>query len=1470
KCARFRWGLKGYFRIFDIGPHFLVIQSVVDVWRYFFLKFMQFLYLKSLALVGHEYGTVALPSQVEVSEFQMLLQESQRSGASTHELEKIYSRDENNIPPSYCLKSQPVELYYAFSFNNHLIEAEMINPITLYVPQAEFEHPDECRNIFQTAVHLCVLSGQMAPEKAQGYCRSGETSICWCWWDLDTVKSSFLTPEALLSFLCDDFLLGLVIPCNLLVYTTTTECPHGFTTVRRRCYAESLSHQVNSDLEKLMEIRIQDEIRKYVQSEHWRPLLITGGPCTGKTVLIAHCSQQTKSWLPDCEPVVVPFFCSFSLKSSPKRLLSSLCYQIARSYHNHFPPQQDPPTLKQHISTLTSSLPSPKYPLVILISGLDQMDYNCGLQVIESFPSPLPKNLKLLLIASSSRKHIVKAMELHYPCCTMSGSELEVKESGVFCVELGLPNRKQSVKMLASLLSACGRGITSGQQALVNQALTSCSRPLYARLLHKLASNWHSDSEVTESTLPDGVHSSISSLLDHLESKHGFHLVAHAVCYLTLCRTGLTEAELTDLLSNDNKVLALYLKHCDGYLPKLRVPQAEVEKLILDLKPFLCRRTAANSVVLFWVSRHFELVIAKKYLNSSKRSEFHSDMADYYSGRWSCGCAKPLEQDNSETKINIDRQPSSQPFLFTCSSKEVGHENLKKILELPHHLKESGRLEELHKLVLTLDFQQAMVQARLLTDLVAMLETEGFCKEQTLLANVLNSSACFLNDSPTELPSVMELTILPYKSVFPDLEGYANAIQQERKKRNVGVVLHPASSTVHAFKSVRSQAGGKLREAVVTRCGTVVQIMDNGSVWVCENNGKELVKLTLSSEQEEVKFGGLKSSGHFVLLSSLCEKHFLWDVTGTHFLFEIKDSIRTPKALENVFASQEKLCIHWQDEHFVSTFQISSGSMTHFQCQNQVTCVACSSDTLFCGQAEGTVSIFDISTASLLSTCSNPNQKTVVSIFTSDHTQQIGCIDKTGDLSLWDISKEATQIVKETHLDSKLAPKERAFRQGLLSPDGHFLLALLDRSSSVLVWRLATGECILSLGACPPPHTLFKLPSDIICVSSDGSFSSWDSEMIYAAGIARKMSRGVREVVIERDGDGFFSSDGSEAVWKWSLDTGQCCACLLHSDPVEKMCLSPDNINLVTLSSDDIYIWQTESGQNTMRISGSKASGILITPNSNFGVSLSEHGLSRVWKLGSGAIICTIHLYLSDAQISAESTFLIGLHRGELLAAGLWSGAIHKRFCCDEISKVAAFQTLTNHPNFVIVLLASGSLYTWNVAEETVFRHCKIPIHCQLKEFKMSSNGSYALLSTRGAKLTILDLSQFRIRSYTTNGDVVTACLDTSGCYAICCTRQTNDCQCFLHTRPVLTVIRLEDGNSVGSLYLPKNPISVAVSEQHCVVVGFEDGAVGVYYFVIDGEQPMSTTGKSHVITCPFDGAPSTWLSLTAPNVVWS
>ena len=141
---------------------------------------------------------------------------------------------------------------------------------------------------------------------------------------------------------------------------------------------------------------------------------------------------------------------------------------------------------RDRLSSLLSRLPSPKQPLLLNLSGLDQIqNKSVCLQIIESLPSPLPPGVKLFLTVSSNRTHVLQAIKLHY----QGGSE---RESGCVCVRLGSANRKECVKLLASLLSSSGRRITSGQQALVNQALSSCCLTLYARLLHVHTSLWFS------------------------------------------------------------------------------------------------------------------------------------------------------------------------------------------------------------------------------------------------------------------------------------------------------------------------------------------------------------------------------------------------------------------------------------------------------------------------------------------------------------------------------------------------------------------------------------------------------------------------------------------------------------------------------------------------------------------------------------------------------------------------------------------------------------------------------------------------------------------------------------------------------------------------------------------------------------------------------------------------------------------
>lgn len=250
---------------------------------------------------------------------------------------------------------------------------------------------------------------------------------------------------------------------------------------------------------------------------------------------------QIEAWLPDRDPVVLPYFCHLSTSLSPKQLLSSLCHQISCRYQHKAsaskqnldsPDSQsctessdedamfgftsnpdlhwglsntemisdcqkntDPvlfgiAELRKQFFSLLSLMPSTKRPLFLILDGLDHMEKRFGSEIIRSLPSPLPPNVKVILSVSPSSRQILKALSPQRPQDGLL--EATAKTPGYVPVPMGMADRKQCIKMLALLLSSSGRKVTSGQQALVNQALASCCLTLYVRLLHAHISHWYS------------------------------------------------------------------------------------------------------------------------------------------------------------------------------------------------------------------------------------------------------------------------------------------------------------------------------------------------------------------------------------------------------------------------------------------------------------------------------------------------------------------------------------------------------------------------------------------------------------------------------------------------------------------------------------------------------------------------------------------------------------------------------------------------------------------------------------------------------------------------------------------------------------------------------------------------------------------------------------------------------------------
>ncbi|KAK3561676.1 hypothetical protein QTP86_012485 [Hemibagrus guttatus] len=177
-----------------------------------------------------------------------------------------------------------------------------------------------------------------------------------------------------------------------------------------------------------------------------------------------------------------------------------------------------------------------------------------------------------------------------------------------------------------------------------------------------------------------------------LEKKHGEKLVRHALGYITLSRRGLSEAELRDILSVDNDVLAeVYQNRLPPSHTLIRFPPFLWARLRHDLKDHLVERWENGIIVVEFSRRQFTDVVKAKYLSVEHRVQMHSVLSEYFSGQWSQGQLKPILLSSLSTQLNADRKVPSQPLWYA-----EGVANLRTLHELPYHLVHAGKWEELH------------------------------------------------------------------------------------------------------------------------------------------------------------------------------------------------------------------------------------------------------------------------------------------------------------------------------------------------------------------------------------------------------------------------------------------------------------------------------------------------------------------------------------------------------------------------------------------------------------------------------------------------------------------------------------------------------------------------------------------------------------------------------------------------------
>jgi hypothetical protein len=222
--------------------------------------------------------------------------------------------------------------------------------------------------------------------------------------------------------------------------------------------------------------------------------------------------------------------------------------------------------------------------------------------------------------------------------------------------------------------------------------------PLYLKLVYDIILNVRSYEATLDEQLLACVNTDqlIVYLLRTLERVHGTALARHALCYMTVLKSGISDAEIEDLLSLDETVLySVFQFHLP---PERRLPSVLWTRIKSDLAGYIVEREADDTKVACWYHRRFVEVATQHYVKALPDQELYAtiytNIVDMYSERWR-GLKKPFElndylkqkykNDKRALACEADRLLNAQPIKYVDKRGQVKY-NKRKLNELPHCL----------------------------------------------------------------------------------------------------------------------------------------------------------------------------------------------------------------------------------------------------------------------------------------------------------------------------------------------------------------------------------------------------------------------------------------------------------------------------------------------------------------------------------------------------------------------------------------------------------------------------------------------------------------------------------------------------------------------------------------------------------------------------------------------------------------
>ncbi|XP_036443049.1 NACHT domain- and WD repeat-containing protein 1 [Colossoma macropomum] len=776
-----------------------------------------------VALLGSQYGHRPLPRFISDTEFELLLCKLSNDQEGLTLLKRWFIKDSNSVPPKYIL--QPITTHYPH-YNDagpesgpqrdgdviswKLTEARLLQLLCTGALQAEKDgdiSTEQKHNFFKSMAEWEIEQGFLRTQQ-------DDPSAVIFIRDLPQLKKSEqqkhvskfydVTADGLLDTEAQELLTNLkqrinsACSSNLSLHRIElSKAAIDENRKEHKDYLESFCKQIVSQIKAKIDrqtapptapgwLWLQQELfhhtklsnEKYAvfcgrdallgklsltmwesSSTQHPPLVVYGPPGSGKTALLCKMAQEMRAVLEPQAVVILRLLGTSPLSSDVDFVLKGICIQVCGAFGLATPSPQTTNThdkLVRFFHALLQKVSEQGETLLLILDSLDHLSHANYAHKLHWLPKEIPPNIHL----------VVSTLDEGSP---LEGLTADINDDKFFFqVEPLTFDQGQSIT--DAYMYVAGRKLTSEQMDAILHSFHKSGSPLHLKLMLDMAKQWSSYTTVSDFQLGNSAPEVISTFLQELEVKHGKKLVRHTLGYITLSRFGLSEAELRDILSLDNDVLAeVYQSRLPPSHSLIRFPPLLWARLRHDLGDHLVERWENGTTVLGFSLRQFTKVVKERYLSVELRVQMHTVLSEYFSGQWSHSQLKPILLPSLMTQLNADRKVPSQPLWFA-----EGTANLRKLHELPYHLLHAGKWEELrHSLLGSLDWLYCKT---LSCGVDSVIQDLSLCADVMDCLEIQLIRECFLLLKPTVdfIDGNIDSSLL-FTEIIARLQGLAHA-----------------------------------------------------------------------------------------------------------------------------------------------------------------------------------------------------------------------------------------------------------------------------------------------------------------------------------------------------------------------------------------------------------------------------------------------------------------------------------------------------------------------------------------------------------------------------------------------------------------------------------------------------------------------------------------------------------------------